>query len=107
GGGWQSESLRVFNTRQESGSGTRELRTGPRSVPQYGTRIRACGLAKGPRGRSTARDNGASQDALMSVPAGSNYQVPAIPGRHSECRTGSQSRLRLSSRAEVALMLTR
>src|SRR5215469_6056617 len=24
-GGWQSESLRVFNTRQESGNGTREL----------------------------------------------------------------------------------
>jgi len=40
GGGWESESLRVFNTRQESGSGTRELRTGTRSVPQYGTRIR-------------------------------------------------------------------
>jgi hypothetical protein len=27
-GGWESESLRVFNTRQESGNGTRELRTG-------------------------------------------------------------------------------
>src|SRR5262249_6469283 len=26
GGGWESESLRVFNTRQESGNGTRELR---------------------------------------------------------------------------------
>src|SRR5262252_6807863 len=26
-GGWESESLRVFNTRQESGNGTRELRT--------------------------------------------------------------------------------
>src|SRR5262249_15695791 len=33
-GGWESESLRVFNTRQESGNGTRELRTGSRSVPQ-------------------------------------------------------------------------
>src|SRR5262249_41308680 len=39
-GGWESESLRVFNARQESGNGTRELRTGSRSVPQYGTRIR-------------------------------------------------------------------
>src|SRR5262249_56779870 len=39
-GGWQSESLRVFNTRQESGNGTQELRTGSRSVIQYGTRIR-------------------------------------------------------------------
>jgi hypothetical protein len=28
GGGWESESSRVFNTRQESGNGTRELRTG-------------------------------------------------------------------------------
>jgi|SRR5215467_11627566 len=36
GGAWESESLRVFNTRQESGNGTRELRTGSRSVPQYG-----------------------------------------------------------------------
>jgi len=40
GGGWESESLPVFNTRVESGNGTRELRTGSRSVPQYGTRIR-------------------------------------------------------------------
>src|SRR5215813_8507873 len=40
GGGWGAESLRVFNTRQESGNGTRELITGSRSVPQYGTRIR-------------------------------------------------------------------
>jgi hypothetical protein len=40
GGGWESESLRVFNPRQESGNGTRELRTGSRSVPQYGTGIR-------------------------------------------------------------------
>src|SRR5215472_8039084 len=38
GGGWESESLRVFNTRQESGNGTRELRTGSRSVPEHGTR---------------------------------------------------------------------
>jgi hypothetical protein len=29
GGGGESESLRVFNPRQESGNGTRELRTGP------------------------------------------------------------------------------
>src|SRR5215467_9434028 len=28
GGGWESESLRVFNTRQESGNGTRVLRIG-------------------------------------------------------------------------------
>src|SRR5215467_3924328 len=28
GGGWESESLRVFNPRQESGNGTREMRTG-------------------------------------------------------------------------------
>src|SRR5262245_47849356 len=40
GGGWESESLRGFNTRQESGNGTRKLRTGSRSVLQYGTRIR-------------------------------------------------------------------
>src|SRR6516165_2109222 len=40
GAGWESESLRVFNTRQESGKGTRELRTGSRCVLQYGTRIR-------------------------------------------------------------------
>src|SRR5262245_38089814 len=32
GGKWESESPRVFNTRQESGNGTRELRTGSRSV---------------------------------------------------------------------------
>src|SRR5215467_4508371 len=32
-GGWESEPLRVFNTRQESGNGTRELRAGSRSVP--------------------------------------------------------------------------
>src|SRR5262245_29260770 len=42
---WESESLRVFNTRQESGNGTRELRTGSRPVPQYGTRIRDRGPA--------------------------------------------------------------
>src|SRR5262249_20202057 len=30
GGGWESESLRVFNTRRESGNGTRELRAGSR-----------------------------------------------------------------------------
>src|SRR5262249_16605965 len=35
GGGWESESLGVFNTRQESGNGTRELRTGSRSVLQW------------------------------------------------------------------------
>src|SRR6516225_982965 len=40
GGGWESESLRVFNTRQESGNGTPKLRTGSRSVLQYGTGIR-------------------------------------------------------------------
>src|SRR5215470_6076467 len=40
GGGWESESLRVFNTCQESGNGTRVARTGSRSVLQYGTRIR-------------------------------------------------------------------
>src|SRR6516164_2007431 len=40
GAGWESESLRVFNTRQESGNGTPKLRTGSRSVLQYGTRIR-------------------------------------------------------------------
>src|SRR5215470_15146101 len=45
GGGWESESLRVFNTRQESSNGTRELRTGSRPVPQYGTRIRDRGPA--------------------------------------------------------------
>src|SRR5262245_64875029 len=28
GGGWESESLPVFNTRQESGNGTQVLRTG-------------------------------------------------------------------------------
>ena len=39
GGGWESDSLRVFNTRQESGNGTRKLRTRSRSVLQYGTRI--------------------------------------------------------------------
>src|SRR5262245_8040288 len=38
GGGWESESLRVFNTRQESGNGTRELRTGSSICGQYGTR---------------------------------------------------------------------
>ena len=32
--GWESESLRVFNTRQESGNGTRVLGTGSLSVPQ-------------------------------------------------------------------------
>src|SRR5262245_34869793 len=44
-GGWESESLRVFNTRQKSGNGTRELRTGSRPVPQYGIRIRDRGPA--------------------------------------------------------------
>src|SRR5262249_22413700 len=39
-GGRESESLRAFNTRQESGKGTRVLGTGSRSVLQYGTRIR-------------------------------------------------------------------
>jgi hypothetical protein len=39
-GRWESESLRVFNTRQESGNGTQKLRTGSRSVLQYGARIR-------------------------------------------------------------------
>src|SRR6516165_11333967 len=38
-GGWESDSLRVFNTRQESGNGTRKLRTRSRSVLQYGTSI--------------------------------------------------------------------
>src|SRR5262249_40854067 len=38
GGGWQSESLRVLNTRQEFGNGTRELRTGSSICGQYGTR---------------------------------------------------------------------
>src|SRR5262249_11940443 len=33
-------SSRVCNTRQESGNGPRERRTGSRSMPQYGTRIR-------------------------------------------------------------------
>jgi hypothetical protein len=37
--------LRVFNIRQESDNGTQELRTGSRSVPQYGTRIRDWGPA--------------------------------------------------------------
>src|SRR5262249_663598 len=37
--GWEWESLRVFNTRQESGNGTRVLGTGSLSVLQYGTRI--------------------------------------------------------------------
>jgi hypothetical protein len=32
GGGWESESFRLFNKRQESDNGTRELRTGSRSV---------------------------------------------------------------------------
>src|SRR5262249_58374985 len=40
GSGWESESLRVFNTRQESGNGTRELRTGPDLCLNMGPAIR-------------------------------------------------------------------
>src|SRR5215472_14329334 len=58
GGGWESESLRVFNTRQESGNGTRELRTGSRSVPQYGARIRDWGPALAAIAMSGGRLNG-------------------------------------------------
>src|SRR5215468_2554522 len=43
----RSESLPAFNTALFLANGTRELRTGSRSVPQYGTRIRAIALEMG------------------------------------------------------------
>src|SRR5262249_33712129 len=106
GGGWESESLRVFNTRQESGNGTRELRTGSRSVPSIWEQNPRLGPALAAIGRpslSRGSDGCHNCSVRLSLPAPVQERPPCPNALPPELRPNALSPELIRSSASLRI----